>query len=101
MENKKADECKVCGCVELNACIHKDGNPCYWAEKNLCSKCKRFPFTTFGKKGGKSKVYYKTEDQMNDTEHDLMYRNMIAVWGNNTRKNRNRFLVELREHLGK
>lgn len=96
----KESECKECGCTQLNACIHKDGSPCYWAEKDLCSKCKRFPFTTFNKKGKKATVYYKTEDQMNPTEHDLMYKNMLASWSHNTRFNRNRFLKELKENFG-
>lgn len=35
-------QCRVCGCTEELACTHfsaPDGEPCYWAEPDLCSAC--------------------------------------------------------------
>ena len=34
-----AGHCRVCGCSQFNACIGDDGQPCSWAEADLCSAC--------------------------------------------------------------
>ena len=32
--------CRVCGCTDDHACIDEStGQPCSWAEENLCSVC--------------------------------------------------------------
>ena len=31
--------CRECGCWDLNACLHGDGEPCGWVEEELCSVC--------------------------------------------------------------
>ncbi len=31
--------CRACGCTDTTACIDFDGQPCHWAEPDLCSKC--------------------------------------------------------------
>ena len=31
-------KCRVCGCVDLRACVTAAG-PCYWVEPDLCSAC--------------------------------------------------------------
>lgn len=34
-------KCRKCGCTDLDCtqCIAKDGHPCWWVEKDLCSSC--------------------------------------------------------------
>lgn len=39
------DECEVCGCSEMNACVTVQG-PCWWLRRGLCSRC-----ATKGKRG--------------------------------------------------
>lgn len=31
-------ECRICGCTDLNACVTING-PCYWIVDGLCSAC--------------------------------------------------------------
>ena len=31
--------CRVCGCTEAHACRDLFGEPCHWAEPDLCSAC--------------------------------------------------------------
>lgn len=31
--------CRVCGCDQGNACVDDFGDPCYWADLDLCSAC--------------------------------------------------------------
>lgn len=39
---QQADQgCRVCGCTDLNACTDVDGEPCFWAQPGLCSRCAR------------------------------------------------------------
>ena len=35
------EQCRVCGCTDddCTACYLKTGEPCYWAEPDLCSAC--------------------------------------------------------------
>lgn len=37
----EAQTCISCGCSDWNCtqCIDKTGEPCYWAEQDLCSAC--------------------------------------------------------------
>lgn len=35
--------CRICGCTEYDACIHKEHGACHWVEKDLCSHCKNHP----------------------------------------------------------
>ena len=37
-EEDDAPACRECGCTENNACV-TDGEPCHWAEPDLCSAC--------------------------------------------------------------
>lgn len=41
MGKDKVRKCRVCGCTEddCRQCIEKTGEPCYWAEEDLCSAC--------------------------------------------------------------
>ena len=34
-------KCRVCGCTDddCSGCIERTGQPCYWAEPDLCSAC--------------------------------------------------------------
>jgi hypothetical protein len=32
--------CRICACSELDPCWHADGEPCSWAEPDLCSACR-------------------------------------------------------------
>jgi hypothetical protein len=36
--------CRVCGCTDYNCavCIERTGEPCHWAEEDLCSACLGF-----------------------------------------------------------
>ena len=36
-------KCRVCGCTDddCSQCIEASGGPCWWVEKNLCSRCKQ------------------------------------------------------------
>ena len=34
-----AQACRQCGCWDERACLHEDGEPCHWAERDLCSRC--------------------------------------------------------------
>jgi DnaJ-class molecular chaperone len=38
-----AGVCRVCGCTDddCSGCVERTGEPCYWAEPNLCSACVR------------------------------------------------------------
>lgn len=42
-QNRKnnTQQCKVCGCTEYNCnnCVKITGQPCYWIEIDLCSRC--------------------------------------------------------------
>jgi hypothetical protein len=38
--------CRICGCTELNACIHPDGTPCAWVDDELCRRCDELMHTT-------------------------------------------------------
>lgn len=40
-ESFAADEpvCRVCGCLDWNACINRWGETCWWVEEDLCSFC--------------------------------------------------------------
>lgn len=31
--------CRRCGCAEWDACVNEAGEPCGWAEPELCSAC--------------------------------------------------------------
>lgn len=31
--------CRVCGCTENRACLHKDGTPCGWVDDDICTVC--------------------------------------------------------------
>jgi hypothetical protein len=31
--------CRVCGCTDDRACLHDDGQPCGWAEDDICTVC--------------------------------------------------------------
>lgn len=31
--------CRVCGCWQYDACLDENGEPCHWAEADLCSVC--------------------------------------------------------------
>ncbi len=31
--------CRVCGCTEFSPCLDENGEPCHWAEDDLCSAC--------------------------------------------------------------
>lgn len=33
------ENCRVCGCTDLTACVGNDGLPCFWVEPGLCSAC--------------------------------------------------------------
>ena len=35
--------CRVCGCYDLDACVHEKHGNCYWVENDLCSHCKFYP----------------------------------------------------------
>lgn len=35
--------CRICGCTELDACIHPDHGSCWWVEADLCSHCHQWP----------------------------------------------------------
>jgi len=105
MEVVKDPKCKVCGCTELKSCVGPDQQPCYWAEPNLCSHCRKFTFHTFTPKlkhpNSKEvkhmikKTYSKVEHELNDAEHDILYNDLIKKWVDNSKKNRDRFLHEL------
>ena len=104
MKVVEEQKCKKCGCTDANACVGPE-RPCYWAEPDLCSHCKEFTFHTFTPKlkhpNSKEikhmikKSYSKTELDMNDTEHDILYNDLMIKWKHNTWKNRNRFIQEL------
>ena len=32
-------QCGHCGCTDLDACHHDDGQPCFWVQPGLCSVC--------------------------------------------------------------
>ena len=32
-------QCRVCGCTDFDACIDAGGEPCGWAEPDLCTGC--------------------------------------------------------------
>ncbi len=34
----KERKCRKCGCTEKRACV-KEGTPCHWVERDLCSAC--------------------------------------------------------------
>lgn len=34
-----ASQCRICGCTDSYACVSENGEPCYWAEQDLCSAC--------------------------------------------------------------
>ena len=34
--------CRVCDCMDFNACIEPDGFPCCWVEDDHCSACAFF-----------------------------------------------------------
>ena len=38
-------KCRVCGCSDLSAC-EDEGQPCSWAEPDLCSRCHRLSLVT-------------------------------------------------------
>ena len=31
--------CRACGCSDLDACADEGGDPCWWAEEDLCTSC--------------------------------------------------------------
>ena len=35
----RTDNCILCGCTDIDSCIHADGTPCHWALLDLCSHC--------------------------------------------------------------
>lgn len=94
-------KCKVCGCTEKKACTDKNGVGCYWAEPNLCSNCKEFVF--FHSKDGKSKPIKitKKESELTKQDENLLYGEIVNVWNNNTKMNRDRFLNMLFEEMKK
>lgn len=91
----KEQTCKKCGCTENNACVDKDGVSCYWVEDNLCSECKTFVF--FHSTDGKSKPVRieRKESELKPEESNLLYGELISIWNNNTKANRNKFLEML------
>lgn len=34
-----ARTCRACGCTDACACVDLFGEPCHWAEDDLCSAC--------------------------------------------------------------
>jgi hypothetical protein len=38
---EKTRRCRVCGCTDgdCRQCVEKTGEPCHWAEPDLCSAC--------------------------------------------------------------
>lgn len=100
-------KCKECGCTDNKVCIDKHGNPCYWQEDDLCSSCKTFAFTSYKPKWRKSKQvknmkahnYTKTEAELDQIEQDILYRNLTKQWDNNTRHNRNRFILAISKKI--
>lgn len=41
-----SDECEVCGCTELQACLDpfdEEPHACYWIAPGLCSACRYTP----------------------------------------------------------
>lgn len=41
-EVEEERSCRVCGCTDLDcrSCIEATGEPCYWIEWDLCSRCR-------------------------------------------------------------
>jgi len=35
----KVQRCRICNCTDDKACVGGDGEPCHWAEPDLCSNC--------------------------------------------------------------
>lgn len=95
MEKTKIKKCRVCGCTENNACKQKDGNACYWVFDDLCSNCRKIPFTFLRNGSKKPEVYHKTEPELTNTEQDLLYNDLLKAWQNSTRYCRNRLIKEL------
>ncbi len=108
MEIVKDKKCKKCGCTQDSSCIDKRGNPCYWQEDDLCSGCKTFPFTSYkpqwrkGKqiKNMKAHNYIKVEADLTVAEQDILYRNLVTQWDNNTARNRNKLILEISKRTG-
>lgn len=103
MELVKKKKCKKCGCTQENSCIDKHNKPCYWQKDDLCSGCKTFAFTTYKpqwRKGKQIKTmkaysYVKVEAELDETEQDILYRNLVTQWDNNTVRNRNKLILEI------
>lgn len=41
MPTTDVQTCRVCGCTDLDCrkCVEAQGEPCYWIEEDLCSRC--------------------------------------------------------------
>lgn len=99
METKE-NKCRKCGCTQNNSCVDKEGKPCYMAEPDLCSHCRKFKFVSYDKGFKKPRVYYKTEPELTKSEQDLLYYDLVKAWDATTKLNRDRLLAELiQRHL--
>ena len=108
MDIVKDKKCKECGCTDNNSCVDKNGNPCYWQEDDLCSACKLFTFTTYKPQWRKGKQikqmkahnYSKIEVDLTEDEQNILFRQLVANWDNNTAHNRNRLILEISKRAG-
>ena len=43
LRTKEPGKCRVCGCTDNDCrqCVEAQGEPCYWVEEDLCSRCAR------------------------------------------------------------
>lgn len=101
MEVVKEKKCKVCGCTEHNSCVDKDGKPCYWAEPDLCSHCRKFRFVKYRNGFRKPEEYFKTEPELTKSEQDLLFHDLLKAWDGNTKLNRERLMAELIQRTAK
>lgn len=95
----KEKKCVKCGCTQHNSCVDRHGNPCYWIHDNLCSACRTFPFTRI--KGNKQYHVNIMERDLSLAEEGLLYTDLVNIWRNNTKHNRDKFIKALMAEMNK